>query len=645
MAIITRNPTLARFEWAGSFSERTLPKSNKWRWSPEDKIWWTDDARKVQPLVEYSSTEVIPFLEELDSKIQASYATELTDGSVMADQIKAFGAHRGMQLFPFQQAGVSYILKAKRCLIGDDMGLGKTMQAIAAASISDCPHIYICCPKAVATNWAAKISDWTGGRAEILKGIKPGKPTSQSKWVIVPYSIVANRWQELDNSGAFVICDEVHYLKNPKAKRTAAILGSWNATVRQSIKGLATKACYFVGLTGTPMPNRPRELHPVLTGGCRQRWAFGMQYLDRYCGPAEVWNGRRYITTYDGATNTEELAKLLRENCMIRRTKKQVLKDLPAKIRDKVPLDPEKYKGPALSREQIEHIESAIALGELPEFEFISEIRHEQAMAKVPLVLDYIKQTRIDERDGPAPAVIFAHHRDVAEQIQYGLQGLGCDCDLIYGGTPTEGRDLAVERFRTGETPFIVGTIGAMGTGVDGLQKRCSTVIFAEMDWVPGNMDQAEDRLCRIGQTDSVSVYYMILEGTIDTYLFRTGTDKRGIIGRVMADDGEEIPDDKQYGSKAKAPKPKSADAKFCPEPHNTTILNALRSLAQVCDGAASRDDSGFNGIDSAFGKNLAEREKLTRRQATAALKMLKKYHNTQLPGHPVTQIDEGDVA
>ena len=92
-------------------------------------------------------------------------------------------------------------------------------------------------------------------------------------------------------------------------------------------------------------------------------------------------------------------------------------------------------------------------------------------------------------------------------------------------------------------------------------------------------------------------------------------------------------------------PKPKSADAKFCPEPHNTTILNALRSLAQVCDGAAARDDIGFNGIDSDFGKALAEREKLTRRQATAALKMLKKYHNTQLPGHPVTQIDEGDVA
>ena len=196
MAIITRNPTLARFEWAGSFSERTLPKSNKWRWSPEDKIWWTDDARKVQPLMEYSSTEVIPFLEELDNKVKTSYATELTDDSVMADQIKAFGSYRGMQLFPFQQAGVSYILKAKRCLIGDDMGLGKTMQAIAAASLSDCPHIYVCCPKAVATNWAARIADWTGGRAEILKGIKPGKP-SQYKWVIVPYPIVANRWQEL----------------------------------------------------------------------------------------------------------------------------------------------------------------------------------------------------------------------------------------------------------------------------------------------------------------------------------------------------------------------------------------------------------------------------------------------------------------
>ena len=257
MAIITRNPTLARFEWSGSFSERTLPKSNKWRWCPQGRVWWTDDIRQVRPLAEYASDQVITFLEKLDSKIQASYATELTGESpLMADKIRAFGAHRGLELFPFQQAGVSYILKAKHCMIGDDMGLGKTMQAIAAASLSDCPHIYVCCPKAVATNWAAKIADWTGGRAEILKGIKPGKP-SQSKWVIVPYPIVANRWQELDNSGAFVICDEVHYLKNPKAKRTIAILGGWNAKVRQPVKGLATKACYFVGLTGTPMPNRP----------------------------------------------------------------------------------------------------------------------------------------------------------------------------------------------------------------------------------------------------------------------------------------------------------------------------------------------------------------------------------------------------
>lgn len=519
---VTRNSGLARYEWRGTYAERMVPRDHGWRWDKARKVWWTDSLDRVRPLAEHGDERTQRAVAKADVRVLRSYATELNDPSSWREEIESFGAERGLSLYPYQMAGVDYALRYRRVIIGDDMGLGKTMQAIAAAEISGADRVVVCCPKAVATNWRERVAEWTGRVPWVVQG-QASEHVEQGKWAILPYPISHHRWTEL--SCDFLIIDESHFLKEPDRKRTTAILGGFDKRQKCKIPGLVDSTRWVLALTGTPIPNRPKELQPVLTGGMRQRWAYGLAYLERYCGPHQVWTGREYVTKYDGSCNEEELSRKLREGCMIRRTKKEVFSQLPEKVRTRVDLNLDEYEGPALSPEQAQAIVAALELGELPSFEFMSEIRREQAIAKVPLAAEFIRQT-IDE-----PVVIYCHHKDVAMMLALELDGGA----LYTGDTPTRRRDQIVRDFSSGGFDMLIGTIGALGTGVDGLQRHARIAIFVELDWVPGNLDQAEDRLCRIGQDATVLVYHLIVPGTIDSYMYRTITAKQRTIAKVLA--------------------------------------------------------------------------------------------------------------
>lgn len=507
VSVIYFSPKHKKLIWRGRDGQDPSPAIDAgFKWCPELKSWWTTDVLAAKVLDDEWSEGAQPLLNKIDCRIAASYATTPRyPCPEMPPEAKTY-----------QVAGVAHILKHKSVLLGDDMGLGKTLQALWAAVASKRKTLIIV-PASVAHQWCIEILVWLGEVATVHSGQKSSPIDGHLD--IVPDSILAHRAKDIAHDYDFVIVDEAHRYKTGEAKRSAALVR-------------VTKAAeYVVLLTGSPQPNRSQELATLVHGVLGFKWAGTRWFLERFCEPKEIWTGRSTETKYVGSTNSRELGWRLRNSCMLRRTKAQVAKEIPKKTVNTVYIDPRKYKG-KINAEDGRRVRILMELAEqgcgddVPAFEDISTVRQEQAECKLPLIIELIK-----DRFNESPAVIFCHHKASAEGL---AEALGCE--YIHGSVSKAERTQRIARFLCGETPHLVGTIRAMGTGVDGLQHRSSTAIFAEMDWTPGENWQAEDRLCRFGQTLPVMIYYILVEGTLDHHVHNTVTKKTAGIHGVMGD-------------------------------------------------------------------------------------------------------------
>jgi len=159
-------------------------------------------------------------------------------------------------------------------------------------------------------------------------------------------------------------------------------------------------------------------------------------------------------------------------------------------------------------------------------------------------------------------------------------------------------------------------------------------VIFAEIDWVPSTITQAEDRCHRIGQHDTVLAQHLVLEGSLDANMARKVVAKQDVIDRALdvmpeEDDGaipllpfEEV-DRSGSGSTRERIAREAAD--ITPS-QIAAALRALQLIAGMCDGARAVDGHGFNKLDSRIGQNLAGNYSLTPKQAALGRKIATKY-------------------
>lgn len=463
-----------------------------------------------------------------------------------AQHIKSMCNHKGEALMDFQQAGVHYLLTKKKALLADDMGLGKTAQAICAASLVGGPVIIVC-PSNVSFQWQKEIMSWTDtypNDVQIISGYKKGR-LSPKRWTIVTHHAIYKRKQDLPKSNIWII-DEVHYLKTPDSGRTIAVLGGWKKGSGNN-RGLAEGAQYIWGLTGTPIPNRNIELLPLLWRGFNLDWARPAIYKEKYCEPTSVWvpHLRRSVEIYKGSTNNEELADNLYNTCMIRRLKAEVLPQLGAKRKFKVYLDPgdlpathkKLFDTQYIPEEILSYLNegSGVAV-DTPEFSEFSEERHAQAIATAPLVSKYIKglyEERAD--DERQKIVVFCHHPGMANAMKDACAKNKIASVLYTGEQTKKQKQDAKDRFINGDALVLFATIGAAGTGMDGLQHVANMVLFAEVSPVPGETEQAEDRLNRIGQTDSVTVLYLLVPGSMNEYLMDLNFGKAAKIEKALA--------------------------------------------------------------------------------------------------------------
>ena len=441
--------------------------------------------------------------------------------------LEALGSIAPGLLYPHQADGVVFLISKKRAILGDDMGLGKTRQAIVALNVAvPSGVILIVCPASLKLNWKREILMVDpAARIEIVGYDK--EAAENPRWVIVNYDLLskhASRLHDIPWTG--VILDEAHFIKNASARTTHCLklLG-----VNDQAKAPLIGPNYVFLLTGTPMTSRPRDLFNLLRCVGHPAARSFLSFAKRYCEAYR--NDFGWVTT--GASNLDELNLLMKE-IMLRRKKDEVL-DLPPKIRSWVPVDISAAPAALTAVENFLQWYQATDPAAPNDTQFLARL------TKVRVALHKAKHKAVAERIKDVIAtgdkvVVFTSFNDgVAKHAAT----LGDAAVTITGSQSAEQRMEAVDRFQT-DPSVSVAVCNIIAGGVGITLTAGTHVIFQDLDWVPANHAQAEDRCYRMGQTRKVTVEYFHAEGSLDSYIARLLETKIKLINAVESDD---VPD------------------------------------------------------------------------------------------------------
>lgn len=421
------------------------------------------------------------------------------------------------RLYPFQIQGVEVLEQFDgRGLLAMEQGTGKTPTSLNWLRIHpDKRPAVLVVPANVKLNWLREIMNWMYGLGErpiLVFGQRPVYLRSYSL-IIINYDILPYHVKNLRRlEPQVIIADEVQYVKNMGAARTKAL------------HELAYGVPHVIGLSGTPILSRPAEFWSILSIIRPDIWsnANKSRFHFRYCGPRK----RGGDFEFKGHSNTQELHRVLTENVMYRVLKKDVLKDLPDKVYSVIPFKMNRQ----IAREYQTVVDTAdwSSVRMANSFAAMTKLRKISWESKVKDVISWIE----DILDRDEKLVVFViHHKAVDTLVKY----FKSRCVKYDGRDNIRQKEEAKTRFITDErVRLFVGNIDSAGVGIDGLQGAASQVAIAEFPWVPAKIDQAADRLHRIGQKDSVNVYHLIAEGTIEELIVDVLDSKRKVVGSVL---------------------------------------------------------------------------------------------------------------
>lgn len=422
-------------------------------------------------------------------------------------------------LRPYQYDALRFLSYRKgRGLIGDDMGTGKTVMALSWAKLEQIRKpILIVVPATIKLQWRREFRKWFSKmkNVNILYGKKSFKLSPTTSYII-NWDILSDWIDELYKIDfELIIGDEIQAIGNPKSKRSKAF------------KILAKNIPQFVPLSGTPLRSCPAQFFPCLNLLSSDLFPNYWKYLHRYCDPKH--NGFGF--EFKGCTNGEELHNLV-SKVMLRRTKKEVLHDLPDKVKVVVPLDDVNLATYLALEDQMKD-EFAIITNKNKLRQMFDDLSHSAFEAKKQAVVKWI-ETFISTGE---KLIVGAYHRKVVEFLSdvFSLQSV-----VIYGGVTGSAREKAIHNFiNNNSVRILIGNILSAGIGIDGFQKVCSNSATVELSWSPKDHEQFEDRLHRSEQKDSVTSYYLIAPDTVEEDIVKLLDEKSKNIDKVI--DGKEI--------------------------------------------------------------------------------------------------------
>ena len=395
------------------------------------------------------------------------------------------------ELREFQKEGLSFLLANPRTLLADEMGLGKTVQALAClAAAKEFPALIVV-PPHLLRNWQTEITrflrlEGKPARVCVLTGLKPYQPPEADVYII--HYLLLRGWKQALPQMGFkaVVFDEIQELRH-------------GGTEKYSAASLLAEECErVIGLSGTPIYNKGSEIWNVVN------------ILDYHClGDWESFT-RAWCDGYGNhlVRNPALLGEYLRrEGLILRRTKEEVLAELPPKRRLVQEIDSDDKVYRELMRPVMDQLGSLLALHpDARERALLEEQvgrgeRQATGVAKAPFVAAFVRALE----DSGEKVLLFAHHHAVMDIYRRELAAYRPV--FITGRESTTQKEEAVARFMEEKTNLCVISLRA----ASGLNlQRASCVVFGELDWSPAVHSQAEDRAHRMGQKDSILCYYLV---------------------------------------------------------------------------------------------------------------------------------------
>jgi len=428
-------------------------------------------------------------------------------------------------LFPHQIEGVAFLLGRRRAILADDMGLGKTRQAIVSLRhlTPGGPRLVVC-PASVKRNWAREIAVVAADASVLV--IEGSEPASlAAEWIVINYDILGRHIESLLRvPWAALVFDEAHYLKNHTSARSKL--------ARQlTIAAAAQRPALAVQLlTGTPLTSRPRDLFVLLQLAAHPLGRSFLAFAKRYCAAEKG----EYGWKTGGASNIEELTVQL-HGVMLRRSKDDVL-SLPPKLRTWLPVEVAPGTGSRAIKKVFELLagkDSRPAQSRDVELRrrgkllaFLVEARQALASAKVTSTLDFVRGA-LDQGE---KVIVFSCFDDPIRKL---TKDLGSKAVVVTGKTPAAARQSLVDRFQNDvDVRVFIANIIAGGTGLN--LTAATQVVFNDLDWLPTNHWQAEDRAYRIGQTRTVNVTYFVARDTIDDFVQAVLETKAALVSAIV---------------------------------------------------------------------------------------------------------------
>lgn len=451
-------------------------------------------------------------------------------------------------LYSFQEEGIQFLTKKRRAILADDMGLGKTRMLLEAVErAGKLPCLVVVGLKTAFGVWKDEIKRWTGKDSLVYHGSINTRKVLWEEWnpVETPYIITNNRileeLLELSNFWPAVILDEYHLmgLRNKKTKTYKAV------------KNMRCGLLYFS--SGSPIAQGPQDLWAPLNILDKRNFGSYWDFVGRHCVMQEDYMGNRKILRYP---RNPKSFKDLTAPYMIRRLKKNVYKEMPSKIRRAIPIDFNRTNAASYSRQHTiyrdisEKMMAELGSGEIvvtpAVISQIMELRKTLVSPKLigeesrSIGMDALNEWVQNEFEADNNVVVFTPFRTGVDLIAKHFERKASSVHKVMGQMKPEDVSATIKAFQEGKTPrrLLVGTIKS---AVSYTAHAASVVFFLGQEWSHNDNEQAEDRVHRIGQTETVRVYYFKHMSTIEERIIETLMEKRDAASIILKQSSNRI--------------------------------------------------------------------------------------------------------
>ncbi|MBY0528274.1 MAG: DEAD/DEAH box helicase family protein [Gemmataceae bacterium] len=423
-------------------------------------------------------------------------------------------------LLPYQLDGIAFAAGAGRAILADEMGLGKTIQGVGAAEFlareAGIRKVLVICPASLKSQWRNEIHKFCERDVQLIAGA------------------VAERASQYGNDCFFTVCNYEQVIRDLIAiERTAWDLiildegqriKNWESKTSRIVKCLRSK--FALVLTGTPLENRLDDLYSVVQFVDDRRLGPGFRFFNRH----RMLDEKGKVLGYKNLGELREVLKPI----LLRRTRESVRLELPPRSMEIVRVTP--------TQEQLTaHAGHMQIVASITHKKFITEmdlLRLQKALLMCRMLADSTfladklppgyssKLARLDElleqlfEEPGRKVVLFSEWTTMLDLIEPLIRKRGVEFVRLDGSVPQKQREELVHRFQTKPAcaMFLTTNAGSVGLNL----QAANTVINVDLPWNPAVLEQRIARAHRMGQTQSVQVFVLVTEQTIEENLLAT---------------------------------------------------------------------------------------------------------------------------